>query len=186
MKRQLPVIPVSPLPPLYAAWMDQLLAGPLPHEEDATCDDCAMLSEDGEHHSSSEVFFNPQTKCCSYIPALPNYLVGRILSDDDPDFAKGRAKIMASWSDEEVLIIIRDNGPGFAAEVLEFAGPAFQGGAVFFTCGGSEAVESALKLARQYQVETGHPEKLTAELKWSGGRTGPRPVRPPVVCTTRQ
>src|SRR5215470_12932394 len=35
-----------------------------------------------------------------------------------------------------------------AHEVLAFAGPSFQGGAVFFTSGGSEAVESALKLAR--------------------------------------
>jgi adenosylmethionine-8-amino-7-oxononanoate aminotransferase len=47
----------------------------------------------------------------------------------------------------------------FAAELLQFAGPAFANGAVFFTCGGSEAVETALKLARQYQVETGHPER---------------------------
>ena len=43
----------------------------------------------------------------------------------------------------------------FADQVLEFAGPAFECGAVFFTSGGSEAVESALKLARQYQVEIG-------------------------------
>src|SRR5436189_4172260 len=47
----------------------------------------------------------------------------------------------------------------FAAEVLRFAGPAFEGGAVFFTCGGSEAVETALKLARQYQVEVGQPNR---------------------------
>ncbi len=43
----------------------------------------------------------------------------------------------------------------FAAELLAFAGPAFRDGAVFFTSGGSEAIESALKLARQYQVERG-------------------------------
>lgn len=43
----------------------------------------------------------------------------------------------------------------FAREVLEFAGQGFEGGAVFFTCGGSEATETALKLARQYQVEIG-------------------------------
>ncbi|HEX6881458.1 MAG TPA: aminotransferase class III-fold pyridoxal phosphate-dependent enzyme [Terriglobales bacterium] len=43
----------------------------------------------------------------------------------------------------------------FAEEVLAFAGDAFDGGAVFFTCGGSETVETALKLARQYQVEIG-------------------------------
>ena len=47
----------------------------------------------------------------------------------------------------------------FAQELLEFAGPAFEGGAVFFTSGGSESVESALKLARQYQVESGHSER---------------------------
>jgi adenosylmethionine-8-amino-7-oxononanoate aminotransferase len=43
----------------------------------------------------------------------------------------------------------------FAQEVLDFAGQGFRGGAVYFTCGGSEAVETALKLARQYQVEIG-------------------------------
>ena len=43
----------------------------------------------------------------------------------------------------------------FAKEVLEFAGPGFVGGAVYFTSGGSESVETALKLARQYQVEIG-------------------------------
>ena len=44
----------------------------------------------------------------------------------------------------------------YSAELLEFAGPNFRGGAVYFTSGGSEAVESALKLARQYQVEIGN------------------------------
>jgi len=45
----------------------------------------------------------------------------------------------------------------FAQEVLEFAGDGFRGGAVYFTCGGSEAVETAFKLARQYQVEINQP-----------------------------
>jgi adenosylmethionine-8-amino-7-oxononanoate aminotransferase len=43
----------------------------------------------------------------------------------------------------------------YAQELLDFAGENFRGGAVYFTCGGSEAVETALKLARQYQVEIG-------------------------------
>src|SRR5438270_4773738 len=47
----------------------------------------------------------------------------------------------------------------FADEVLAFAGPNFAGGAVFFTTGGSEAVETALKIARQYQVEVGQPQR---------------------------
>ena len=44
----------------------------------------------------------------------------------------------------------------YASELLEFAGPNFRGGAVYFTSGGSEAIEAALKLARQFQVEIGN------------------------------
>jgi adenosylmethionine-8-amino-7-oxononanoate aminotransferase len=47
----------------------------------------------------------------------------------------------------------------FAAELLDFAGGHFRGGAVFFTSGGSEAIEAALKLARQYQVEIGQAKR---------------------------
>lgn len=47
----------------------------------------------------------------------------------------------------------------YAAELLSFAGKHFKGGAVYFTCGGSESVETALKLARQYQVEIGQTRR---------------------------
>ncbi|HEY9285392.1 MAG TPA: hypothetical protein VIP46_18210 [Pyrinomonadaceae bacterium] len=83
-KKQLPVIPASPLPPLYAAWVDELLAGGhVPHESDATCDDCAMCAGEGREPQGGGTFFNPQTKCCAYVPELPNYLVGRALEDAD-------------------------------------------------------------------------------------------------------
>ncbi len=48
----------------------------------------------------------------------------------------------------------------FAEELLEFAGEHFRGGAVYFTCGGSESIETALKLARQYQVEIGQAQRF--------------------------
>ena len=47
----------------------------------------------------------------------------------------------------------------FARELLDFAGENFDGGAVYFTSGGSESVETALKLARQYQVEIGEKNR---------------------------
>ena len=47
----------------------------------------------------------------------------------------------------------------YAAGLLEFAGKNFAGGCVYFTCGGSESVETALKLARQYQVEIGETKR---------------------------
>ena len=87
-------MPTSPLPPLYAAWLEQLLAGPIPHERDATCDNCAMCA-DGREPNTNEIFFSPQTKCCTYVPALPNYLVGRILADEEPAAAAGRATVVA-------------------------------------------------------------------------------------------
>lgn len=95
MKKQLPVIPTSPLPPLYAAWMDELLAGHIPHESDATCDDCAMCGGEGREARGGETFFNPQTKCCAYVPELPNYLVGRALEDADSASAAGRETVAA-------------------------------------------------------------------------------------------
>lgn len=48
----------------------------------------------------------------------------------------------------------------YAQELLDFAGENFRGGAVCFTCGGSEAIETALKLARQYQVEIGQSNRF--------------------------
>ncbi len=47
----------------------------------------------------------------------------------------------------------------FAQELREFAGTNFAGGCVYFTSGGSEAIETALKMARQYQVEIGQSER---------------------------
>ena len=69
-----------------------MLAGPIPRETDATCDDCAMSANDGVAEKD-RIFFNPETKCCTYIPMLPNYLVGRILADDDRNFASGRGTV---------------------------------------------------------------------------------------------
>ena len=47
----------------------------------------------------------------------------------------------------------------YAAELIQFAGKNFEGGCVYFTCGGSESIETALKLSRQYQVEIGQTKR---------------------------
>ena len=45
-----------------------------------------------------------------------------------------------------------------AQRLLNLAPPNFHsGGRVYFTCGGSEATETAIKLARQFHLETGQP-----------------------------
>ena len=63
----------------------------------------------------------------------------------------------------------------YAEELLAFAGENFHGGAVYFTCGGSESIETALKLARQYQVEVGQTSRyqiLSREQSYHGSTLG--------------
>jgi len=63
----------------------------------------------------------------------------------------------------------------YAEELLAFAGNHFEGGAVYFTCGGSESVETALKLARQYQVEIGQVRRyqiLSRKQSYHGSTLG--------------
>ena len=48
-----------------------------------------------------------------------------------------------------------------AARLIQLAPPNFQnGGRVYFTSGGSEATETAIKLARQYHLESGQPQRF--------------------------
>jgi hypothetical protein len=52
-----------------------------------------MLKEQGDSQDSRQIFFDPQTKCCTYLPFLPNFLVGMILRDGSPEMAEGRASV---------------------------------------------------------------------------------------------
>jgi adenosylmethionine-8-amino-7-oxononanoate aminotransferase len=63
----------------------------------------------------------------------------------------------------------------YAQELLSFAGEHFRGGAVYFTSGGSESIETALKLARQYQVEIGESKRhqiLSRQQSYHGATLG--------------
>ena len=72
----------TPLPPLYASWITECLGGEVPAERRATCNDCAMLPAPDRRAAGG--FFEASTKCCTYMPQLPNYLVGAALDDLDP------------------------------------------------------------------------------------------------------
>ncbi len=63
----------------------------------------------------------------------------------------------------------------YARDLLEFAGDSFRGGGVYFTSGGSESIETALKLARQYQVEIGQQRRyqvLSRQQSYHGSTLG--------------
>lgn len=71
-------LPLAPPPPLlpthHARWLPPLLGGhALDAEPAATCDDCAMVS------AGPGLSFDAETKCCTFTPGLPNFLVGAAL-----------------------------------------------------------------------------------------------------------
>ena len=79
------------LPAIQARWVRELLEAPIPPESLATCDSCAMLPEQGETPGAEH--FRPDTKCCTFTPDLANFLVGALLTDDDPALARGRETV---------------------------------------------------------------------------------------------
>ncbi|MBI4816065.1 MAG: hypothetical protein HY791_07405 [Deltaproteobacteria bacterium] len=84
--------PVS-LGELYDRWMGEWL-GPnaLPGEPEASCDDCAMRPSHEEE--PGRVYFDQMTRCCTFVPVIPNFLVGRILKDQSPDAGLGRESVI--------------------------------------------------------------------------------------------
>ena len=108
------------LPPLYQSWIDELLDGPIPEEREATCDDCAMLARPGEQAVGSGFTFDADCKCCTYVPDLANFLVGRILADDDPAFADGRATLEQRLNERVAMSPLGlDRSPTYQATVSQ-------------------------------------------------------------------
>ncbi len=81
------------LPPLFARWVKELLGAAIPRETQATCAQCAMWPKPGEEPAPGSLHFDLGIKCCTYLPNIRNFLVGRILSDADPAGQPGRTTI---------------------------------------------------------------------------------------------
>ncbi len=81
------------LPPLHARWVNELLGAAIPRETQTTCAQCAMWPAPGETPAPGSFHFDPVIKCCTYLPNIRNFLVGRILSDKEPDAQAGRATV---------------------------------------------------------------------------------------------
>jgi Fe-S-cluster containining protein len=58
-------------------------------ERRATCNNCAMAGGEG----ANAISFQPNLKCCTYQPTLPNFLVGAVLSDESPEIAEGKRRV---------------------------------------------------------------------------------------------
>lgn len=83
------------LPRLYEPWMRALLGGPIPAESAATCGTCCMLRREDAPVGGDREYFNPRTKCCTFYPDLPNFLVGAMLQDRSAGRKNARAVVAA-------------------------------------------------------------------------------------------
>ncbi|MDF2694295.1 MAG: hypothetical protein K0S65_2678, partial [Labilithrix sp.] len=83
------------LPPSYAHLFNEFFDRPKVVETRATCDRCSMCDH-GDPSPVAMEFFNSSTKCCTYWPDLPNYLVGAILADTSPGTAEGQRRIQSA------------------------------------------------------------------------------------------
>ncbi len=85
------------LPVLYRDLLPDFFRAQIPNEEKATCSSCAMCpsSASGAVEAVDGVsrLFRPDTKCCTYYPKLPNYLVGALLSDTRDELGEGRRRV---------------------------------------------------------------------------------------------
>jgi hypothetical protein len=96
-RKTLPVLTDDPggLPLFSARWVPAILGAPLPAEQTATCGACVMLPPDGEAYRHDGAYFNPATKCCTYVPRIASFLAGAILLDGDPAMADGKRRLEA-------------------------------------------------------------------------------------------
>ena len=97
--------------------------------------------------------------------------IGHGLSEISAAMAEQAAKLEFVHTSQFTTAVAEE----YAHELLAFAGEHFAGGAVYFTCGGSEAIETALKLARQYQIEVGQASRyqiLSREQSYHGATLG--------------
>ncbi|MFO0588954.1 MAG: hypothetical protein U0441_15495 [Polyangiaceae bacterium] len=80
-------------PSIYRAYLPAFFDLEAPKEEKATCGSCVMLPPPGPR-PLGVTFFLPETKCCTFHPTLPNYLVGATLSDARPEIEEGRRRML--------------------------------------------------------------------------------------------
>lgn len=80
-------------PSIYRDYLPAFFDQEAPKEEKATCGSCVMLPPPGPR-PLGVTFFLPETKCCTFHPTLPNYLVGATLSDERSEMDEGRRRLL--------------------------------------------------------------------------------------------
>ena len=78
------------LPLRHQRWVDQLIGTQLdlPREVGVRCEACAFLPPKGVELQPEE-HYSRATKCCTFLPQLPNFLYGALLAEQPERFEPG-------------------------------------------------------------------------------------------------
>lgn len=80
-------------PDLYKNLLPDLMGQTVPQESKADCANCTMSRKDPLLGAGQKHLFRADTKCCTFHPKIPNYLLGGLLSDSRPELAEGQRRI---------------------------------------------------------------------------------------------
>lgn len=121
---------------IYSGWLADMVGRDMPAETRATCDNCPMCAPTPH----AELRFHPDVKCCSYWPALPNYLAGAILEDTSEDCQDGRDRL--------ALLLERS----WATPLAVLPSPAFR---ILYSQAKNQEFGTALLLKCPYLIDGG-------------------------------
>lgn len=80
------------LPPVIQGIVDEVFDKPKVNETRADCAQCSMCNW-GQASPVQMEYFHKETKCCTFFPALPNFMVGAILADPAADMDEGKRRV---------------------------------------------------------------------------------------------
>lgn len=95
------------LPEPYNRWITELVGEPPQAEAPSSCADCVMCPTSRGAIAGVSTF-SPNAKCCTYLPDLANFLVGKALISGDPVAVKSVRARMASGPDATPMGLWRD------------------------------------------------------------------------------
>jgi len=84
----------SKIPQLYHRFLPDFFDLEVPEETIATCSDCIMAKDFKKKKKRGKEYFIPDTKCCTYHPYIPNFLVGGLLSSNLSEHQEGKRRMI--------------------------------------------------------------------------------------------